>query len=276
MIARSIQVLLGSNPKPKGALVCLLKIGILIGKIIGLILLWQGFSLLEFSVFLPSPAQVWAAFWRLTLQGDVQGYILPQQVWTSLIRVLSGFGLAVLTGIPVGIIFGLWNRIYEFFKLVVEPVRFIPPLAWVPLAIIFLRGESRYTFIIWLGAVFPILITTMSGIKALDSSFWEVGRVLGANRWQAVVKIAIPSAAPHILDGARLGLGTAWACIVAAEMVGGGATGLGCMIINYGQLLQIDAVVVGMIVIGILGYLFNELFVIAERRVFPWRRAVKF
>lgn len=249
---------------------------LLTAKLLGLILLWQGVTLVVHSIFIPTPTQVWTTFWRLTLQGDVQGYTLPFEVWTSLIRVLRGFGLALIVGIPVGIIFGLSNRTYEWTKLLVEPVRFIPPLAWVPLAIIFLKGESRYTFIIWIGAVFPIIITTMSGVKTLDNNLWEVGQVLGASKWQAVTKIAIPAAVPHILAGARLGLGVGWACIVAAEMVGGGDGGLGSLIFNYGQLLQLDAVVASMIIIGTLGYLLNEIFVIAEKKLLPSRRDVEF
>lgn len=275
-LARNVRILTDLRPKPKRILSLLSAMILLAAKLLGLILLWQGISLVVHSVFLPTPHQVWTTFWRLILQGDIQGYTLLQEVWASLKRVLSGFALALIVGIPVGIIFGLSNKTYQWAKLLVEPVRFIPPLAWVPLAIIFLKGESRFTFIIWIGAVFPILITTMSGVKTLDNNLWEVGRAMGASKWQAITKIAIPAAVPHMLSGARLGLGIGWACIVAAEMVGGGDGGLGILIINYGQLLQIDAVVACMIIIGTLGYLLNEIFVIAERKLFPWRKDIKF
>jgi ABC-type nitrate/sulfonate/bicarbonate transport system, permease component len=99
---------------------------------------------------------------------------------------------------------------------------------------------------------------------------------LGASRWQAVTRLVIPAAAPHMFAGARLGLGVGWACIVAAEMIGGGVDGLGNLVINYGQLLQIDAVVAVMIVIGVLGYLLNEILIVAEKKLFPWRGTVKF
>lgn len=261
---------------PKSIPLWLTQMALLAAKLGTVILLWQGLTLVVHSSFFPTPSRVWQTFWLLTRQVDVQGSTLPQETWLSLGRVWRGFGLALIAGIPVGLIFGLSDRAYSWSKFLVEPVRFIPPLAWVPLAIIFLKGESRYTFIIWIGAVFPVILTTMAGVKAVDSKFWEVGQVLGASRWQAITKIAVPAAAPHMLAGARLGLGTGWACIVAAEMVGGGAGGLGSLIINYGQLLQINAVVVGMIIIGMLGYIFNEIFLIAERQLFPWRRSIKF
>ncbi|MDA8440969.1 MAG: ABC transporter permease [Peptococcaceae bacterium] len=266
----------GLNTKPKGILTFVSAVIVFLAKILGVILLWQGFTLIVHSIFIPTPIQVWTTFWRLTLKGDVQGYTLPFEAWTSLMRVLRGFALAIIVGIPVGILFGLSNRTYQWTKFLVEPIRFIPPLAWVPLVIIFLHGESRYTFIIWIGAVFPIIYTTMSGVKVLDNNLWEVGRVLGASKWQLVTKIAIPAALPHMFSGARLGLGIGWACIVAAEMVGGGNGGLGSLILNYGQLLQIDAVVASMIVIGMLGYALNEIFVIAEKKLFPWQKDVKF
>ncbi|MDR3602396.1 MAG: ABC transporter permease [Desulfosporosinus sp.] len=267
---------IGLSRKPKFALAMLSATGLFAAKLSVLILFWQGIVLVVHSVFIPSPVQVWNAFWRLTLQGDMQGYTLFQAAWVSLLRVLRGFGLALLAGIPIGVIFGLWNKVYTWVKPLVEPVRFIPPLAWVPLVIILLKGENRYTFIIWIGAVFPILITTMSGVNALEKNCWEVGQVLGASRWQAVTKLVIPAAAPHMFAGARLGLGVGWACIVAAEMIGGGVAGLGNLIINYGQLLQIDAVVAVMIVIGVLGYLLNEILILAEKKLFPWRRDIKF
>lgn len=237
-----------------------------------LLLAWQGLTQIVRSVLFPSPAEVWSTFWRLTLQGDVQGYTLPQHTWTSLVRVMRGFFLAVVTGIPAGIVFGLWITIYQRVKIVLEPMRFIPPLAWVPIAIIFFSGENRYNFLIWLGAFFPVLMTTMAGVKGIDHNLWEVGKVLGANKLQIVTKIVLPAAAPHMAAGLRLGMGFGWACIVAAEMIGGESLGLGRMIVSYGELLQIDAIVVGMLIIGTLGYLLNEIFLRVEKRLFSWQK----
>jgi ABC-type nitrate/sulfonate/bicarbonate transport system permease component len=239
------------------------------------LVLWQALTLVVRSAFFPSPRAVAETAARLAVEGDTQGRVLALHAWVSLWRVLKGFALATLAAVPAGIAFGLWERAYAAAKGLLEPIRFIPPLGWVPLAIIFLGGESRYTFIISLGAFFPILISTMSGVQGMDHRLIEVAQVLGASRWQVIAKIVLPATLPAVVAGARTGLGVGWACIVAAEMIGGESTGLGRMIVSYGELLQIDAVVVGMLTIGTLGYLLNELFLLLERRLFPWRRSAR-
>jgi NitT/TauT family transport system permease protein len=118
-------------------------------------------------------------------------------------------------------------------------------------------------------------MTTMAGVHGVDRSLWEVGKTFGGSRMQLVLKIVLPSSAPHIAAGARLGLGTGWACIVAAEMIGGESVGIGRMIINYGELLRLDSVVAGMIMIGLLGYFLNEMLLSLERYFFPWQRKIK-
>lgn len=239
------------------------------------LVLWQLSTLVVRSVFFPSPRAVAQAAVRLTLEGDTQGRVLLLHAWVSLLRVLKGFVVATLLAVPAGIAFGLSERAYAAIKGLLEPIRFIPPLGWVPLAIIFLSGENRYTFIISLGAFFPVLVSTMAGVQAMDHRLIEVGQVLGASRPQLIAKLVLPAVLPAVVSGARLGMGIGWACIVAAEMIGGESTGLGRMIVSYGELLQIDAVVVGMLAIGVLGYVLNEAFLLLERRLFPWRRAAR-
>lgn len=244
-------------------------------QIIVLLTLWQIIFGMTKSVFFTSPMEVMKALWKLTLDGDIQGITLQKNLWTSLFRVLHGFMWGLITGIPLGLFLGLSNTAYKWMKIIIEPTRFIPPLAWVPIAIIFLSGEARYAFIIWLGTFFPILMTTMAGVHGVDRSLWEVGKTFGGSRMQLVLKIVLPSSAPHIAAGARLGLGTGWACIVAAEMIGGESVGIGRMIINYGELLRLDSVVAGMIMIGLLGYFLNEMLLSLERYFFPWQRKIK-
>jgi NitT/TauT family transport system permease protein len=115
----------------------------------------------------------------------------------------------------------------------------------------------------------------MTGVQGMDHRLVEVAQVLGATRLQVVRRIVIPAVVPAVLAGGRLGIGIGWACIVAAEMIGGESTGLGRMIVSYGELLQIDAVVVGMLAIGLLGYVLNELFLLGERRLLPWRKSAR-
>jgi ABC-type nitrate/sulfonate/bicarbonate transport system permease component len=246
-----------------------------LSQILLLLALWQSVKFMTDSVLFPSPAGVLAAFWQIVTAGDVQGNTLQWNLWVSLIRVMHGFLWALITGIPLGIFLGLSARAYGWLKVIVEPARFVPPLAWVPVATIFLSGSARYTFIIWLGTFFPILLASMGGVHNVERSLWEVGETLRGNRWQLVWKIVLPSSAPTIAAGARLGLGIGWACIVAAEMIGGASVGIGSMIYNYGELIRVDAVVVGIIAIGFLGYFLNEVFLAFERYLFPWQNNIK-
>ncbi len=119
------------------------------------------------------------------------------------------------------------------------------------------------------------MLSSMAGVHNVERSLWEVGETLGGNRGQLVWKIVLPSSAPTIAAGARLGLGIGWACIVAAEMIGGASVGIGSMIYNYGELIRLDAVVVGIIAIGFLGYFLNEIFLAFERYLFPWQKNIK-
>jgi len=119
------------------------------------LIVWQGATEIVRSPFFPSPVDVVRAFVRIATIGDIEGITLLDHSVASVLRVLVGFGLACVTGIPAGVIMGLKREIYDATKAIIEPVRFIPPIAWVPLAIILLTGYSRYILIIWLGAFFP-------------------------------------------------------------------------------------------------------------------------
>jgi NitT/TauT family transport system permease protein len=156
-----------------------------------------------------------------------------------------------------------------------EPLRFIPPIAWIPLVVILLSGYARYVLIIWLGAFFPILLSTVAGVKRTSSVLVDVAKSFGADSKSIVLEVVVPSALPEVAAGMRIGLGVGWMCIVAAEMIGGETVGLGRLILRYAQLLQIDVVIVGMVTIGLLGLVMNELFLQAEKRLFRWRKEVK-
>lgn len=243
--------------------------------LIGTGLLWHVIAYFYASPFIPGPIEVWNAGVTLVSQGDINGNSLWLHIYESLTRVLGGFALAILTGVPLGIILGLFPTLNKAFRVILEPLRFIPPLAWIPMALVILTGFSRYAFIIWLGAVFPILIATMNGIPRIDPVNIDVARVHGASWWWTLRKVVIPSILPDILGGMRVGLGVAWMCIVAAEMIGGGMTGLGKLLLIYAEMLRMPEIVVGMIVIGITGFIMNELLLQIERRAFAYRAVVQ-
>ncbi|UCH70658.1 MAG: ABC transporter permease [Candidatus Bathyarchaeota archaeon] len=239
--------------------------------ILGFIGLWQLMATIIESPFFPDVIETMVAFVDLAKHGDLDGYSLLIHIEASLIRIGAGFGLACLIGIPLGLIMGLFPITYEGSRSVIEPIRYIPPIAWIPLVIVLLRGFSRYVFIIWLGAFFPILINTLTSIPRVNPVHVNVARVNGADRGYIVRHVVIPSVLPEVLAGMRVGLGVGWMCIVAAEMIGGEMIGLGYLILKYAQLLMIEYSIVGMVLIGIIGFTMNEVLVRIEKRLFKWR-----
>ena len=232
---------------------------------------WQAATWLVHSVFFPSPLQVLRAMGDLWVNGDVTGNSLLTHIRWSLLRLLAGFSMGVVLGVPLGLLMGLYKPLYTGTRAALEPFRFIPPIAWIPLPIVLLSGFSRYVFLIWLGAFFPIFVATLVGVPRVELIHKNVATVHGAGRWYILTRVVIPSVLPDILGGMRVGMGTAWMTIVAAEMSGGETTGLGRMMVNYAELLRIPEIVVGMILIGVLGFLMNEVLIRIEKRLFRWR-----
>jgi ABC-type nitrate/sulfonate/bicarbonate transport system permease component len=233
--------------------------------------IWQVASTLAHSNFFPGPFQTIEAFFNLAIYGDVEGHPLYAHIAASLARVAAGFSFACALGIPLGLMMGLYPRAYEGLRVVIEPIRFIPPIAWIPLVIVLLQGFSRYVFIIWLGAFFPILITTFTSVPRVNPFHINAVKIHGADRPYILAHVVIPSVLPEVLAGMRVGLGVGWMCIIAAEMIGGETLGLGRLILNYGELLRFDDVLVGMVLIGLIGLFMNEIFIQVERRLFKWR-----
>jgi len=241
----------------------------------GFLLLWEVVSSVVNSAFVPGPLAVWRAAIDVLFKGDIAGLGLVRHALVSVQRVLAGFAISCAIAIPLGIALGLQPGLYRAGKVVLEPFRFIPPIAWVPIAILILRGYARYMFIIILGTFFPILMATMTGIARTDATHLDVAKTLGFTPFERIRKIVLPSALPEIAAGMRIGLGVGWMSIVAAEMIGGELEGLGRMMLNHAELLRVDVVVVGMVAVGVIGFIMNEVFLLVERWVFRWRRAVK-
>jgi sulfonate transport system permease protein len=237
--------------------------------------LWQLASSLVGSPFFPGPLKIVEAFIQLATRGDTFGHSLLTHSWASVHRVLVGFGLGVLLGVPLGLLMGLYPKVYAGTRSVLEPFRFIPPIAWIPLAIIFFSGLTRFAFLIFLGAFFPVFTSTLVGVARVEPIHRKVGIVHGASKFWILTHVVVPTVLPDIMAGMRVGLGTAWLTIVAAELAGGISTGLGRMMINYAELLQVPQVIVGMLLIGFIGFLMNELLLLIEKRLFRWRWQVR-
>jgi len=253
-----------------------LKIFLNLALIVTAIILWESAALIVNSRYFPSFSDFAIAFVKVATVGDAGGTTLWEHGGASVLRVLAGFSVAIATGFPLGLIMGLKPLIYDSSRSVLEPIRFIPPIAWIPLAIILLAGYSRYIFIIWLGAFFPILLNTIAAVKRTSPVLVDVAKTFGAKKTTTVSKVVVPGALPEVAAGMRIGLGVGWMCIIAAEMlpIGGESVGIGRLIWNYTELLQVDFVLVGMITIGLIGLFMNELFLHAEKRLFKWRQEI--
>ena len=223
------------------------------------------------SPYLPGPGEIYKAFIDLARNGDVLGNSLWAHIEASVYRLLVGFGLGVLFGVPLGLLMGLYNSVYRNIRAVIEPFRFIPPIAWIPLAIILFTGITRYAFLIFLGAFFPVFTATLVGVARVEPIHRKVAMVYGATKAYVIARIVVPTVLPDIFGGMRVGLGTAWMTIVAAELTGGTPIGLGRLMVNYSELLRIPEVVVAMVLIGLIGFLFNEVLLLLEKYLFRWR-----
>ena len=246
-------------------------IAIGLASIAAFLLLWEGVTLAVNSPFLPGPSSVFLAFIQISTVGDIDGYSLGWHSAVSLYRVLMGFVAGAVTGIPLGLFMGIRPTVKDVATPIIEPIRFIPPMAWIPLSIVLLSGLTRFTFLIWVGVFFPVLLNTIAGVRRASITLVNVAKTFGADNNAILRHIIFPSALPEIMTGLRVGLGIGWMCIVAAEMIGGDPVGLGRLILKYANLLQIDVVIVGMVSIGLIGLVMNYLIVLLERRMFRWR-----
>ena len=195
---------------------------------------------------------------------------LPCAVGISLKRVISGYLLASFWGIGLGIIIGLSKHMYRLTDLIIQIIKPIPPIAWIPLTILWMGiGENSKVFLIFLGGFFTILMNVVDGIKYTDDKLIEVARVMETPKIKYIFKLVIPAAFPSIFTGLRVAMGTCWTCVVAAELVAS-SSGVGYMISNARNFGQLDVVIVGMISIGIVGKIMNEILKIIERRLLAW------
>ena len=238
--------------------------------VIILIFLWEVIAQLSVS----SLSGIVDAFLKLAIEGDSQGKLLIEHVLTSLGHVTFGFLIAALTAIPLGISIGRYKVINSVFGPVVEAMRPIPPIAWIPISLLLFRDILfARIFIIWIGAFFPILINTTAGVNRTNPVHLDVAETFGATEPDILIKIIIPSAAPEIFVGFRIGFGIGWMCLIAAEMVNVNA-GLGYLVLIMQQSGQTGAMITSMLLIGLIGFLISYFFLIVEKRLLRWRREI--
>ena len=223
------------------------------------------------DLFLPQPERIITSFaeaWKGEIQG---GRPLYEHFGWSLFRVFFAFALACVTAIPVGIAMGVSRIARGIFDPPVEFYRPLPPLAYLPLIVIWFGiEETAKVVLIYLACFAPLAMAARAGVKSVMIEQINAAYSLGASKWQVVRHVVIPAALPEIFTGMRIAIGFGWTTLVAAEMVAAQA-GLGQMVLNASNFLRTDVVIMGIVVIGVVAYGFDLLMRYIERAVVPWK-----
>ena len=221
-------------------------------------------------LFLPKPSRVWQAFLQ-AVSGELDNATLLTHFGWSMFRVFLAFALAALIGIPIGIAMGVSRVARGIFDPPIEFYRPLPPLAYLPLMIIWFGiDEKPKIILIFLACFAPVALAARSGVRAASQEQINAVLSMGASRWQVVRHVILPAALPELLVGLRIGMGVGWTTLVAAEMVAATA-GLGQMVLNASNFLRTDVVILGILIIGFVAYTFELLMRFLERWLVPWK-----
>ena len=220
-------------------------------------------------VFLPSPAVVVASFWNLVTTGFVDSTLF-EHLSASLGRVLAALVVSMAIGVPVGLLIAISRVGRGILDPIVEFLRPLPPLAYLPLIIIWVGiGETSKVTVIALSMLPPIILSTSAGVRGVPKDFVNAARAFGATRGQVLTRVLLPASLPSILTGVRIALGTGWSTLVAAELVAA-TRGLGFMIQSAAQFLVTDIVIAGIVVIAVVAFALEWLARAIERHFVPW------
>ena len=232
-----------------------------------LLLLWYGVraSGLVNPALVPAPHQVAAKF--LELMQDR----LPMDLWMSTQRVFIGVALGTLLAVPVGFCLGWYKGLRSFIDPVINFFRALPPIALIPLVIVYFGiGEAAKTVILFYASFFAGVIVMYEGIAQISPIFVRVARTLGANDFEIFAKVIVPLTVPHILTAIRVALGVAWATLVASELIAA-QQGLGALIQNASAFFQLDIIYVGIICIGFIALAMDLVLRAVSRRLVAWQ-----
>jgi taurine transport system permease protein len=220
-------------------------------------------------VFLPSPAAVAHKFVDVSVNGFSDA-TLWQHTVASLSRVFAALALAIVTAVPLGVLIGLNPTARAVADPLIEFYRPVPPLAYLPLIVIWCGiGEPSKILLIWLAIFAPLTISTQQGVRRVKQSRLRGAQALGATRWQLIRYIVLPSAAADVLTGIRVSLGVGWSVLVAAELIAA-TRGLGFMIQSAAQFLVTDVVIMGIVVIAVIAGVFEWGLRSLQRVLVPW------
>ena len=247
-------------------------LGISIATVVVLIALWFAATNLGWikPLFLPSPQAVLTQFMDY-LTGAANDKPLWQHFLASMLRVTIAFWLAFITAVPLGIAMGMSRIARGIIDPPLEFYRPLPPLAYLPLIIIWFGiDETPKVLLIYLSCFAPMALAARAGMRSAAPEQINAARSMGASTWQVIRHVILPAALPDILVGMRIAIGFGWTTLVAAEMVAANV-GLGQMVLNASNFLRTDIVVMGIIVIGVVAYAFDLIMRWAEKKLVPWK-----
>jgi NitT/TauT family transport system permease protein len=263
---------------------------VLQGALVPLLLLaaWEACSRagLFSPVVLPAPSAVAVKWWAYLLpaqprapgQGALEWMLsgeLPHDAWSSLFRVVVGFLIGAGLALPLGLLMGANRRLHDLMNPLVQIVRPIPPIAYIPLAILwFGLGNPPALFLIALGAFFPVLMNTIAGVRQVDGIYLRAARNLGAGPGTMFLRVILPAATPYILAGVRIGIGTAFIVVIVSEMIAVN-DGLGFRILEAREFMWSDKIIAGMITIGLLGLAIDLAVSRLNQHLLRWHRGLE-
>jgi NitT/TauT family transport system permease protein len=220
--------------------------------------------------FLPTPLQVGRRLLDFAFGGiidDTYSGSMWLHMYASTLRVVQGFFIAAVVAVPIGVIMGRSKTLFRLLEPTINLVRPIPVTAWAPLALLIIGFGNRSTvFLVFIAAIFPILLNTIAGVKAVPRRLVEAAAMLGTPPFQALYKVVLPSAVPNVVSGLRIALGLAWVVLVVGETVGI-STGLGAVITQAREQSRTDLIIAVMMVIGLCGFLADRLLVLIVRLI---------
>lgn len=217
------------------------------------------------SVFFPSPDKVWARVVEWWSSGDLKG-----DIFISVFRVVVGFLLSALIAIPLGLMIGTFRVVQALLEPLTDFIRYMPAVAFIPLVMIWVGiEESSKVAIIFIGTFFQMVLMVAEDVRRVPMAQIEAAQTMGATRWELIEKVVFPSARPALLDTLRVTMGWAWTYLVVAELVAANS-GLGYAILKAQRFLQTDKIFAGIILIGLIGLVTDQLFRWVHRKAFPW------
>jgi len=243
-------------------------------SVLGFFLIWQFLASTGVinNRYIATPIEVIQAFIYKIGNTKPDGSTLQANILTSLKVAMSGFGIAVVIGVPLGLLMGWYEGVRRFVQPVFEILRPIPPIAWIPLAILWLGiGIPAKAFIIFLAAFVPCVLNSYTGIRLTDPILIRVASIYGASNWESFLKIGVPSAVPMIFVGLKVSLNSSWTTLVAAELLAA-FSGLGYLIQIGRRISRPDIIIVGMLTIGLIGAILSAILSRIEDSIASSRR----